>query len=134
MKRSNILYISLFFISIIGIVGCKKLEIENVLAGITPVSINFIRADSTIVKQGDCVNPYEKYMVAIEIKINEPVTGMPKTVGYTINDSAYKVDFTTSGKKYFPITLKEGLNKIQLNATELKDSIRVVYQEFELVN
>ena len=134
MKRSNILYLSLFFISIIGIVGCKKLEIENVLAGITPVSINFIRADSTIVKQGDCVNPYEKYMVAIEIKINEPVTGMPKTVGYTINDSAYKVDFTTSGKKYFPITLKEGLNKIQLNATELKDSIRVVYQEFELVN
>ena len=134
MKRSNILYISLFFISIIGIVGCKKLEIENVLAGITPISINFIRADSTIVKQGDCVNPYEKYMVAIEIKINEPVTGMPKTVGYTINDSAYKVDFITSGKKYFPITLKEGLNKIQLNATELKDSIRVVYQEFELVN
>lgn len=134
MKHSNILYISLFFISIIGIVGCKKLEIENVLAGITPISINFIRADSTIVKQGDCVNPYEKYMVAIEIKVNEPVSGMPKTVGYTINDSAYKVDFTTSGKKYFPITLKEGLNKIQLNATELKDSIRVVYQEFELVN
>jgi|LauGreDrversion4_2_1035121.scaffolds.fasta_scaffold196706_2 hypothetical protein len=134
MKRSNILYISLFFISIIGIVGCKKLEIENVLAGITPISINFIRADSTIVKQGDCVNPYEKYMVAIEIKINEPVTGMPKTVGYTINDSAYKVDFITSGKKYFPIILKQGLNKIQLNATELKDSIRVVYQEFELVN
>jgi hypothetical protein len=134
MKRSNILYISLFFISIIGIVGCKKLEIENVLAGITPISINFIRADSTIVKQGDCVNPYEKYMVAIEIKINEPVTGMPKTVGYTINDSAYKVDFITSGKKYFPIILKQGLNKIQLNATDLKDSIRVVYQEFELVN
>ena len=134
MKRSNILYISLLFISIIGIVGCKKLEIENVLAGITPISINFIRADSTIVKQGDCVNPYEKYMVAIEIKINEPVTGMPKTVGYTINDSAYKVDFITSGKKYFPIILKQGLNKIQLNATELKDSIRVVYQEFELVN
>jgi hypothetical protein len=134
MKRSNILYISLFFISIIGIVGCKKLEIENVLAGITPISINFIRADSTIVKPGDCVNPYEKYMVAIEIKVNEPVTGMPKTVGYTINDSAYKVDFSTSGKKYFPIILKEGLNKIQLNATDLKDSIRVVYQEFELVN
>jgi hypothetical protein len=134
MKHSNILYISLFFISIIGIVGCKKLEIENVLAGITPISINFIRADSTIVKQGDCVNPYEKYMVAIEIKVNEPVSGMPKTVGYTINDSAYKVDFITSGKKYFPITLKQGLNKIQLNATELKDSIRVVYQEFELVN
>jgi hypothetical protein len=134
MKRSNILYISLLFISIIGIVGCKKLEIENVLAGITPISINFIRADSTIVKQGDCVNPYEKYMVAIEIKINEPVTGMPKTVGYTINDSAYKVDFITSGKKYFPIILKQGLNKIQLNATDLKDSIRVVYQEFELVN
>ena len=134
MKRSNILYISLLFISIIGFVGCKKLEIENVLAGITPISINFIRADSTIVKQGDCVNPYEKYMVAIEIKVNEPITGMPKTVGYTINDSAYKVDFITSGKKYFPITLKEGLNKIQLDATTLKDSIKVVYQEFELVN
>ena len=73
-------------------------------------------------------------MVAIEIKVNEPVSGMPKSVGYTINDSAYKVDFLTSGKKYFPIVLKSGLNKIQLNATELKDSIRVVYQEFELVN
>jgi hypothetical protein len=118
----------------IGFVACKKLEIENVLAGITPVSINFIRADSTIVKPGDCINPYEKYMVAIEIKVNEPVTGMPKTVGYTINDRSYKVDFITSGKKYFPITLKEGLNKIQLNATTLKDSIKVVYQEFELVN
>ena len=134
MKRSNKLYISFLFISMIGFVACKKLEIENVLAGITPVSINFIRADSTIVKPGDCVNPYEKYMVAIEIKVNEPVSGMPKSVGYTINDSAYKVDFLTSGKKYFPIVLKPGLNKIQLNATELKDSIRVVYQEFELVN
>ena len=133
MRTRNI-YFTLLFISLMGFVACKKLEIENILAGITPVSINFIRADSTVVKPGDCVNPYEKYMVAIEIKVNEPASGMPKTVHYTINDSAYKVDFLSSGKKYFPIVLKQGLNKIQLDATTLKDSINVVYQEFELVN
>lgn len=114
--------------------ACQKTDLNDLLKGISPVSVNFVKSDSTRIIEGECINPYNKYLIAVTIDVKNETSGVAHDVHYTLNDSAFTISFTKSGKKYIPITLKEGVNKVQLTSTNLKDSLKAYYQEFELVN
>jgi hypothetical protein len=132
--KYNYTIISIFiFIATVLLISCKKLD-TSALNGITPVSIKFLRSDSTIIKPGDCVSPYFDYLLEINVKIDNASSNLPRTIEYTYNDSTFKVEFTKTGKKYTKVKFIEGVNKAQLTLTTLKDSLVTHFQEFELVN
>lgn len=126
--------ILLFSLLVIVLFACQKTDLNDLLKGISPVSVNFVKYDSTRIIEGECINPYNQYLIAIAIDVKNETSGVAHDVQYTLNDSAFKISFTKSGKKFIPVTLKEGVNKVQLTSTNLKDSLKAYYQEFELVN
>ena len=132
--KFNFKYISILSISLILIGSCKKLDLNDVLYGITPISIKYVNGDSTAITANDCINPYNNYLLEISIKVNDANSTTPHSVHYTLNDSAKQIEFIKTGKKYVPVKFVEGFNTVKLDATTLKDTLTTHYQEFELVN
>lgn len=131
---SKILYKIFIFFLTISVVSCQKNGLEDLLNGAYPVSVKFVRSDSTAIIAGECINPYNSYFIEIAVDVKNESTNMTHIVKYTINDSVRQVSFLKGGKQYIPVNLIDGTNKVQINSTSLKDTLRARLQEFELVN
>lgn len=130
--RKPHLFICLILLFIVAI-SCKKLA-TNLGEGVNPISIQFVKADSTQLKASDCVDPQLGYAIEINVTISGDRINKENIIKYYFNDSSRQIIFTESGKKYIPIVFKTGLNATSINATNFKSEVQVFSQEFEIVN
>ena len=96
--------------------------------------ISFVDENATILTNNDCINPSLNYFVQIEVESMTSTGVEPTRVDYTFNNELFSVTFTTNTPIQAAITLREGVNSLQLLETGQSATISIVFPlEFEIV-
>jgi len=103
-------------------------------ASLEASSIAIIKADGTPLDPSSCIDPNERYAVAIKTILNGDGEIQTKRVEYTVNGNLFSMTFTQATTQNNPITLATGTTTVQLVESGTSDTITLIApSEFVIV-
>ncbi|MFC4635186.1 hypothetical protein ACFO3O_14840 [Dokdonia ponticola] len=138
----NIKYTLSFVFLLLCIIACSndddtapviQMEEEEVVNFVVN-SIRFLDQDANVLSSSSCIDPSLEYFVQITVANNSDPNVVPTRVDYTFNGALSSVTFTNSNPIQTPVTLREGVNNVQLLSNGQTTNIFLVLpSEFEIV-
>lgn len=111
--------------------ACSK---DEEFITISPLKIDFVKEDGSLISPGDCISPNDKCSVQIQAVAKGKGGFKVTTVEYTVNGAMRSMVFMRGGTQKHPVNLSDGVNIAQLIENGYIATVNYIIQDdFELV-